>query len=339
MNAAIEIIASDIKVERYAAETDRAFTSRVIYSASRFWAEAMCIDDGSDGTVGIAKQAFTRRLAKWVSRTEAVAAGVSAWFMSDPDGIPSLYNRLIDIGDIVEAGRNGELVARKPTVADTRLGCALLIGAHDFGKTENIRLGAESENLVTSGLLTIIMGGTSNEEELGTLPWLSDINCLSWDKVENYGDIEYVDTASTKWSLYNSSTWTQGATCFFEGFTLARRVLGEHQPVQFLLCRKASRSAKVSPISRDEAQELYFALRARSGNPPKASYEILDSKHIGLKAPIGFLPGRYNRYVDAASWPVDDISDNFNRVARIETLDLVRNALGASNVVLKGRQQ
>lgn len=335
MNSAIETIASDIRVERYSGELERDFAFRTMYSASRFWAEAMCINDGSDGTSGIPKQTLSNRLSIWISRGEAVASGLPAWFKAEDGGIPALYNRLLDVEDIVEAGINGGVVARKPTMLDTKLGCALVVGTHDFGKSQNGRPGIDLRHLATSGLASIVVGSAPPLGILPSLPWLSEHKYLQWSSSADYDDIEYVDVSSSRWRLRDSSTWTQSPIGYYEGFTLARRDLGAHLPPQFLLCKNSPRGKRVSPIGRDEAQELYFALREHCGNPATASYRNLDFKHIRMHIPIGFLPGRYNRFVDAVSWPVEDIYDNFDRIARVESLDLIKNALAASHVVLK----
>lgn len=335
MNSAIETIASDIGVERYSGEPERNFAFRTMYSASRFWTEAMCINDGSDGTSGIPKQTLNKRLSRWISRAEAVASGLSAWFKVEDGGIPVLYNRLLDVEDIVEAGVNGGVVARKPTVLDTKLGCALVVGTHDFGRSENARPGVDLHHLVTSGLASIVSESIFPAGNLPSLPWISEQKYLQWSSSADYDDIEYIDVSSSRWRLRDSSTWTQSPTGYLDGFTLARRDFGAHQPPQFLLCKMSPRGKRVSPIGRDEAQELYFALREHCGNPATASYGNLDSKHIRMHIPIGFLPGRHNRFVDAVSWPVDGIDDNFDRVARVESINLIKNALAASHVVLK----
>jgi hypothetical protein len=295
----------------------------------------MCINDGSDGTSGISKQTLSKRLSRWITRSEAIASGLPAWFKVEDGGVAVLYNRLLDVQDVVEAGVEGGIVARKPTTLDTKLGCVLVVGAHDFGRGKNGRPGVDLRHLVTSGLASIVADFAPPAGSPQRLPWLSEQKYLQWSSSTDFDDIEYVDVSSSRWRLRDSSTWTQSPTGYYDGFTLARRGLGAHLPPQFMLCKRSSRGKRVSPIGRDEAQELYFALRERYGNPATASYRNLDSKHIRMHAPIGFLPGRYNRFVDAVSWPVENIGDNFDRVARIEALDLIENALVASHVVFK----
>lgn len=49
---ALNVIASDIGVRRFIGESEESFCRRVSYSASRFWLQAFCMDDGECGKKG-----------------------------------------------------------------------------------------------------------------------------------------------------------------------------------------------------------------------------------------------------------------------------------------------
>ena len=95
---ALNVIASDIGVRRFSLEK-ASLSRRVSYSASRFWLQAFCMDDGECGKKGITKQAMNRRLKSGYA-LDRICPGIDTWFDSDGKGIRAVYNRLIDVGDL-----------------------------------------------------------------------------------------------------------------------------------------------------------------------------------------------------------------------------------------------
>ena len=54
----LNIMAADLGMSRYRNESDKSFGIRTVYSASRFWIEAFCLDDGRMGLMDASPASF-----------------------------------------------------------------------------------------------------------------------------------------------------------------------------------------------------------------------------------------------------------------------------------------
>ena len=102
----LSIMATDLGVRRYLNETDESFGIRTVYSASRFWIEAFCLDDGRMGADGCRPGTISRRLNLWLRRISLIYPFIEQWF-GDPPASKLLYDKLIMVGDIISENSGG----------------------------------------------------------------------------------------------------------------------------------------------------------------------------------------------------------------------------------------
>lgn len=335
---AFNVIASDVGVKRIAGEDEESFCRRTAYSAARFWLQAFCMDDGAAGKRGLAKQAMNRRLEGWISALDRIHPGIEKWFDADGKGIPAVYNRLIDIGDLAPNGFSGLYVATPPSRIALSEGFSCITGY--FDPTDNSGLSANDANPpLLSGLASLVRfenGPIFRPESW----WIRDSEYLSWEKATDFDEIEFADVHTSRWNINRSEVW-RDEPLWIHDLALARARGTSIDSIIFMATRKRSR-IRLSRISWIQAQELFFYLRSESGNGVVARYSILDDLHAQAFLPIGFAPGHINRILDAIGWPVDNAVDRFSRIIRVETLPLAEELLSASYIgferVLDGKQ-
>lgn len=322
------MIASDIGLNRYDGEQENSFCLRVAYSAARFWLSAFCMDDGANGKEGISKQAMNRRLKGWVLELDAIHPGAREWFDADGNGISTVYGRLIDTGDIVLNGFKETYLAKYPSIVPISSDFSCITGFFDT-TTNNGPCGYAPKLTVASGLLTLVhaQNGAVGRPE----PWWdTDFDYMSWKRSSGYSDVRFADISTSRWNINRSDVWVE-APEWVDGLALARVDGNGVAPIVFV-ARQVRGGARLSRITWNQAQELFFFLRQKSGNGAVARYGMLDELHAQAKLPVGFVPGHINRFLDAVGWPVEDVRDKFNRIFRVEALPLVRELLAASSI-------
>lgn len=321
-----EQIASDIGIFRYKNEEDISFHTRVAYSASRFWVHAFCLDDENDGEKGIGKQALNYRLKKWLSNLANINPSLKDYFQFDNSGISIIYNRMLNVNDILEWGFDGKVCARRETRGYLPTGQMALFGFYD--PTSN----PLKNKLIISGLMTIIHNSSAS-----ALPynqwWTSYLDYLPWEPLNNYSKVVYIDPNCSRWNInYNDAhrvdpIWINGIAIAI----VENAVRGN----TYLLARHTRKGVTVSRITWLLAEEVFFWMRSKVTNPVVASYQKLDAKHSELYCPLGFLPASHNRYIDALSWPLENITSQQRRIVRNEALPTVKSLLGDCSVLLK----
>ena len=106
----LKIMGADLGISRYRNESDESFGIRTVYSASRFWIEAFCLDDGRMGADGCQPGIISRRLNLWLDRISSIYPFIGQWIRSQQHYTPFsklLYNRLIMVGDIISENNGG----------------------------------------------------------------------------------------------------------------------------------------------------------------------------------------------------------------------------------------
>ena len=325
------IMASDIGVFRFGGEDEESFCHRTAYSAARFWVSAFCLDDGADGKEGLSKQAINRRLKSWIADLDKLQPGMANWFAIESDGLPSVYNRLIDVGEIAVNGFNGTYLATSASEQAVSRDRSCITGFYDPTTASKMVCGHRIGDTAVSGLTTIV--DAHNEEIERRNPWwVSDLGYMRWERAANFEEVRYADAHSLRWNVNRSDVWTE-VPDWSNGIALARVEGTGVDPVLYA-ARKAKRGPEISPITWNQAQELFFHLREACGNKAVARYIRLDEKHVKMVSPVGFIPGNLNKVLDALGWPVDDVNDRFNRIMRAEALPLVEELLEASSIGL-----
>lgn len=169
---------------------------------------------------------------------------------------------------------------------------------------------------------------TGSGKQLGAESWwIDEIELRSWEKANGFEGVMFADAKTSKWNVNRSDVWVE-EPYWMGGLSLARVEGTGVDPILFVARLKRGR-VMLSRIEWNQAQSLFFRMRDDVGNRAVARYVALDEKHARMTVPVGFVPGRVNRILDAVTWPVDDADDRLNRIARREVLPLIGELLSA----------
>lgn len=320
-----ESMASDIGVRRYVGESDLSFCTRTAYSASKYWVSAFCMDDGQDGSWGVTEQVLGRRLNRWVTALDQVMPGLGRWFEGNGErDMKAIYGRLIDVGDILLAGKKGRCVARPAALEPITVNAALALGFFEPAASDF------TESKATSGLASFVPGDF--EAPASRAPWWeTDCPYMAWSRASDYGGLQYVNPCSRRWGLANSDSWTEEVLGDLR-LSLARYVDAALKQPHYLAVRRSGKHELAACIDRRMAQELFVHLKNESGNPITVAFERIDSLHSRAYLPVSILPSQISATIDLLSWPVDSISIDGNRIFRSETVDTVKELLALRGI-------
>lgn len=329
-----QIIADDIGVVRYSDESDRQYHRRVAYSAARFVISSFCLNDGSNGTLGISKQGLSYRLSQWAKHLDTLEPGILEW-MSENNGLHSLYSRLINIGEIGSIDFGEHYRASHPHTLHAAPGYDLIVGFYDASDSENPICGLSLNQLTISGITSFARTKDQTKPEaVGKGSFHLDHR--RWSEARSFDGLEFHHPSKYGWGLRNEASWT-GRPTWHEGLALARRNHND-EAIAYHIIRKTRWGAECSPISDVDARLFCVFLQRERGASIRIPYKTLDRKHISLPLlPIDYMPGECGRIIEALTWPTDSISYKVEHIARVEALPIIKTALEASNFSLEER--
>ena len=331
---ALEYMASGMQVLRMPNEKNSSFYARAAYSCARPWVSAFCMDDGADGTRGIAKQGINARLRRWLRDVDSLFPGIQKWFDVSNGKLSRIYERLIDIDDIVEDGLSTRFRARSPELIPISEGYAIVVGAYDMSVTDEAVCGIPISKTVTSGLCTVVRTECVSPPALSHW-WETDLSTMAWSRINDVGEVRYLNTSCNAWGLRTSEAW-QESPVWIEGITLAALKTGMQGAGKYFIARPTRGSVMLSEIDWFHAAELWLKLRRLSNRCITVRAIPYGRNHIYLKGiPIRMLPITLGRYVDAMTWPVERIDDDSNRIIRKEIMTSVANLLERCDVMVR----
>lgn len=326
-------MARDVGVKRHIGETDDSFFSRAAYTGSRYWVSAFCMDDGAGGIDGLTRQALNRRLKTWIDRLSEVRPSMGNWFEADQGGVSYVYNRLIDIEEIVPNGFSDRFLAQPPKLLPVSTGHALIIGMTDPTVKAGDVLGHARSSMVASGLASLV---ATDAEPPNRTPrwWETEWELLPWARASEFEGVEYASPKARSHGLGKAETWSPSVE-LTDGIAIARTISNAKGGTNYYAVRGRTREPLLCLIDRTRAYELYYFIRKRAGNPVTVRLQRLDDAHIRFDMPLKLIPGEQGRVLEAISWPMSSVSDSFRRIARAETAELVGELLANCNVALR----
>lgn len=326
-------MARDVGVKRHSGETDDSFFARVAYTGSRYWVSAFCMDDGAGGTDGLTRQALNRRLKTWIDRLSEVRPVMSSWFEVDQGGVSYVYNRLIDIEEIVPNGFSDRFLAQPPRLLPVSKGRALIIGMADPTVKAGDVLGHARSSIVASGLASLV--STTTEPPSRTPRWWeTEWELLQWVRASEFEGVEYASPKARSRGLGKAEIWSPSVE-LTDGIAIAKTISNAKGGTNYYAVRDGTRGPFLCSIDRTRAYELYYFIRRRAGNPVTVRLQRLDDAHIQFDMPLRLIPGEQGRVLEAVSWPMSSVSDGYRRIVRTEAADLVGELLANCNVALR----
>ena len=187
---------------------------------------------------------------------------------------------------------------------------------------------------VISGLATLVKNPVceTGPQVMNMRWWDKTARYLDWQEASSLGTIQYANASCSRWSLSYADAWREEIPKE-ASFCLAKQDVGFETNYYAVEMRRGKPFA--ASIDWRSAEALFFWLRAEAGNPATARARKLDELHFALNAPIGFIAPEGSRWVDAVTWPVENASDNFDRIARVEALEAIEQILKECDVELK----
>ena len=325
----VQRISKDLDIPSYRGEPEESFARRVLYSAARFQVESYCFDDGQGGREGVRKQSITYRFNEWVRALGRIYPWCPDWFGIEGDGAAPIYNRLIEIGDLVPVGEEGLLRVSLTRTLPLTAGLSVKLGFYDA--SSNL---SEQPRGVISGLATLVPNpvGTIGSQVMNMRWWEETARYLDWQEASLLGAMQYANAGCSRWSLSYADVWREEIPKE-ASFCLAKQDAGFETNYYAVEMRRGKPFA--ASIDWHSAEALFFWLRAEAGNPATARARKLDEFHYALNAPIGFIAPEGGRWIDAVTWPIENVSDNFDRITRAEAFGAIRQILKECDVELK----
>lgn len=325
----VQRISKDLDIPSYRGESDESFARRVLYSAARFQIESYCFDDGQGGEKGVRKQSVTYRFNEWVRALGRIYPWCPDWFGIEKDGASPIYNRLIEIGDLVPVGEEGLLRVSVVRTLPLAASLSMKLGFYDVSSEPNGQFRG-----VISGLATLVKSPVDElcHQVMNMRWWEKTARYLDWQEASTLGTIQYANASCSRWSLSYADAWREEIPKE-ASFCLAKQDVGFETNYYAVEVRRGKPFA--AGIDWRSAEALYFWLRAEAGNPATARARKLDELHFALNAPIGFIAPEGSRWIDAVTWPVENASDNYDRVARVEAFGAIEEILKECDVELK----
>lgn len=298
-------MAEDLKIEKYTAESDNRYCSRVLYSALACWIKAVSLDKtiGSNENDGVSRRHIYNRCKPILNQMLLRYPSSKSWFevsSQTDDPISLLRSRLIRHGDLLNVGFHTNLILSKEAIQPLSSSLASFIGS--------LIVSAKAY----SGI-AVIGSYESDYKHLdiqSSTTWLeSYANDAWWEQCERLDEgIQYYH-ASRK-SKNNYSIWQSTQPEKNAGVILARRSININAYEYFLL--KIGETTKVHRIDPflceiGEHRRIMFALRsaARNNAPCKATL-FQDHVHIQLWS---FLPQKELLLLETYAWPYNTIED------------------------------
>lgn len=329
----IHQMAQDVGVVAYAGETAESFISRVLYSACRWWAEAICLSDDCDGTRGAAKKTITDALRNSISNVATVQglSGVPTW----AEKPRCIYDTLQSVGDLVATPEGDRLRATVAECWQVSPKLAVMTGVYDPTIPNPHADGGNT--LVCSGLVALLH--REGEDPLFSrqrVPLEVCAESLAWSDSSKLGRLEHIKLNSTSWSILKDAAWG-GETPHRGGMTLSRTTNANDGAVSYYFTRRGASRLTSAQIDWQLAQLSYFHFKSVAHHRARCSYAKIDQRHIRLRMPLGLIDPLFGTVLSAMVWPSTNPGNDMSNVARVEALEAVVSACEASELTLEER--
>lgn len=323
----IQVMAQDLGIDRYSMETDQSYRGRVVYSASRFWIQAFCIDDGVGGGEGISRSLLMRRLRSWLTDLVSFYPELDAW-IDDQRRYKSLYKNLIMTRDLVSFDKGEHYRCPQRHFVPISESHEALIGFCDATSAP------QRGSTILSGQMLIRPQQGTNGIPLSVNPqwWEVPPEYYRWTSIESLGAIEFLDTKQYGYKLNDSSIWR--ASLPQESEYWLSRQKQEFGEDEFYCIHHRGKVIEARQISCQEAGQLCTHLRNKTGNAIKATLTRLDAQHTKIFTPFRWCPPEATRWLNAMTWPISGPQNSFGRIIRNEFLDTACSILNACEIVI-----
>lgn len=319
----LSIMATDLGVRRYLNETDESFGIRTVYSASRFWIEAFCLDDGRMGADGCRPGTISRRLNLWLRRISLIYPFIEQWF-GDPPASKLLYDKLIMVGDIISENSGGTYRCPSRHTIQISDDLKALLGVYDM--TGNVM------SLPISGMMLSAREHGKPQVEHNPAWWNLPREYHVWSSCTDERVYEYADPFRQ-----NVRDCWAANPILLNGIGIGRREEAYRRSTYFLLRdRRGDIEARI--IDGSQWKPLYTHLRSVAGNPYWAELEPLGESHTRIKTPFGMLLTEISRWLDFMTWPEKAPDDENMRIIRNELLETAVDMLESCGIKVRSNR-
>ncbi|MBQ6628153.1 MAG: hypothetical protein IJH65_04980 [Methanobrevibacter sp.] len=324
-NRAIDIIASDLKIEKLLSESDSQFFARVVYSAMSQWVKEItiqkCIEQLPNHTCS--KASVTRQSSELLGTLFDVFPESKSWYGNgDLIEISRMIRESLEsVGDISEIDFESRIAVSNSASINISEESAILLGRYTDGLRYASGLGiicALSEDSKKND-------GTRFDEETDRI---YEINQKNGDRINDIDGYEMFDPTIKKQAL--SDCWTEIKSNLMPGeFIIRKKQI--HGPGTHLCLRvyknglmKASSFDEYLVSSKDYRLH-YLRLRAEYNNPIIARIKEMGS-YFQLDL-FSRLPNYEEEILNYLSWPIGSITNRNNRLFHIKAKDYIGRLL------------
>lgn len=327
----IHQMAQDVGVVAYAGESAESFTSRVLYSACRWWAEATCLSDDCDGTRGAAKKTITDALRNSIQNVATLQGILKLPSWAEKPRL--VYDALQGVGDLVATLDEDRLRATAAESWQVSPRLAVVTGVFDTTVPNPEFDGGEP--LICSGLMTLLpRQGENALFSRQRIPMELLMESLAWYDTSKLGRLDHMNPDSASWSILKDAAWG-GDAPGRGGVTLSRTLNTATGVASYYLTRGGTSRLMSAQIDWQVAQLSYFHLKAVAHQRTSCSYAKIDQRHIRLRAPLRLIDPLFGTVLSAMAWPSEDPVTDKSVVVRSEALEAIEMACDASELALE----
>lgn len=319
----LNIMAADLGMSRYRNESDKSFGIRTVYSASRFWIEAFCLDDGRMGADGCQPGIISRKLNLWLDRISSIYPFIGQWINSQRHYTPFsklLYNRLIMVGDIISENNGGTYRCSSRHTIQIDNGLKALLGVYDTTGSDT--------SLPISGMMLSKREQAEPRIKCDPEWWNLPREYYAWSSCSDEGINEYADPSRKS----VRDCWIPKPV-LPDGIGLGRRQ--EARKYTYFLLHNHQDTIEARIIDDYRWPSLYTHLRSIVGNPYWADVKKLDDAHYRIEAPFSLLPPETSRWLDFMTWPEKTPDDCVFRIIRTELLKTATDMLESCGIKVR----
>ena len=305
----LQAIAADLRMQKFACESDVQFTNRLLYSALACWIKAASLDhpitDSSDTYSGVSRKHILAKCSRFLEEMLKRNERCRVWFYPEADEespVHLIRTRLLQHMELLNCGFNTNVTLAGESCEYLGNGVECLKGI------------ISHPNSMYSGVATIRFVNPPKDQKTSlpytdTLDWFDTfLKSIWWEKYDGPAD---------DWQYFNAYRrvknnhlcWQHETSNSVGDILFVRRPIQSGMNEYLLINTKAKRQHRFDPYLQKlgEHRRIMIALRAQAGNKlPARALRYADHVHLALRF---HLPDQLCHYLEVFAWPHNRVSD------------------------------
>lgn len=302
----LSAMAADLKISKYAVESEIQYRNRILYSAMACWIKAAALDHtiGSGEKTGVSRRHIYDRCVPVLKEMLGLYPESKSWFFVESateEPVSMIRSRLIRHGDLMNVGFDTNLILSPE-------------GADQISDSLEVHRGTMIDPKAYYSGISVLAPCCAKEykadEVIDSSKWLDDyLQNARWKKSEDFdGNTEYFQAA--KKSKNNYACWQSEVPEIRSGVVLTRRSVNINDCEYFLMkVDEGIYVHRIDPFLKEIGEHRRFMMALRSLLHNKAPCSVITyTDHVHLKI-WSFLPQAELTLLESYAWPDKNISD------------------------------